>query len=95
MLMLCRVPPDDVTRDYLLTNEELVPARKPVFDRFAAAGGDPALLMPVLGVDRRYLDAGLDEMTGRFGGVEGYFAEGLGIDAAGQASLREAFVERA
>ena len=51
--------------------------------------------MPVLGVDRRYLDAGLDEMTGRFGSVEGYFAEGLGIDAAGQAALREAFVERA
>jgi protein-tyrosine phosphatase len=94
LLMLLGVPDELVMREYLLTNEELVPALGPVLDRFRAGGGDPALLMPVLGVDRRYLGAALDEMAARFGTIEGYFADGLGIGADGQAALRDALVER-
>ncbi len=94
LLMLLGVSDDDVRRDYLLTNVELLPALQPIFARFAAAGGDPDLLRPVLGVREEYLASALDEMRSRFGDVEGYFASGLGIDAARQAGLREAFVER-
>lgn len=93
LLMLLGVAEADVRRDYLLTNDELLPALKPVFDQFAAAGGEPDLLLPVLGVREEYLDTALDVMRCRFGGIEGYFADGLGIDATAQQALHAAFVE--
>jgi protein-tyrosine phosphatase len=82
-------------RDYLLTNEQLVAAMQPVFDRFQAAGGDPYLLMPVIGVQQEYLEASLDEMRRRYGSIEGYFADGLQLDAEVQRALQVAFVEPA
>ena len=33
-------------------------------------------------------------MRTRFGSIEGYFADGLGIDAEQQAELRDGLVER-
>lgn len=84
---------DDVAYDYELSNRDLLPAMKPVFEHFRAAGGDPHLLDPVLGVDPEYLQAALDEMKRRFGSIEGYFAQGLGIDEAGQQELRDALTE--
>lgn len=92
-LTLMGVARDDVYADYLLTNERLVPALKPLFDEFAAAGGDPDDLLPVLGVNRAYLDAAFDEMSTTYGSITGYFTEGLGIDAAAQERLRESFLQ--
>lgn len=92
LLTLLGVPQDAVYREYLLTNSQLVPALKPVFDGFAAAGGDPELLKPVLGVESVYLDTAFDEVRSRFGGIEAYFADGLGIDANGQQRLRELYL---
>jgi len=94
MLMLMGVSDDDVTAEYLLTNDQLLPALQPVFDRFASAGGDPELLRSVLGVEPGYLEAALDEMRGRYGTIAGYFTDGLGLDAEVQAALRDAFVDR-
>ena len=87
------VSDDDVMHDYLLTNEELMPVMQTVLDKFAAAGGDPELLLPVVGVEADYLDAALDEMRSKYGTVEDYFTRALGIDAAAQQSLRDALVE--
>jgi protein-tyrosine phosphatase len=87
------VSADDVAYDYELTNRDLLPALKPVFEHFRTAGGDPHLLDPVLGVDPEYLQAALDEMKQRFGSIEGYFAQGLGVDEAGQQELRDALNE--
>ena len=56
------VPTDDVYREYLLTNDQLIPALEPIFTAFAAAGGDPAVLRPVLGVDRAYLERAFSAM---------------------------------
>jgi len=92
-LLLLGVSEEDVLADYEFTNRDLLPALGPVFDRFAAAGGNPELLRPVLGVDARYLAAALDEMNTRFGSVEGYFSDGLGIDASGQDALRAALLD--
>ena len=63
---------------------------KPMFEHFRAAGGDPHLIEPVLGVDPDYLRSALDEMHQKFGSIEGHFSNGLGIDARGQQGLREA-----
>ena len=92
ILLLVGVPQDLVERDYLLSTTYLVPALQPVLDRFRSAGGDPALLLPVIGVEPAYLAVALEEMRARFGTVEGYFADGLGIDADGRRALRDALV---
>jgi protein-tyrosine phosphatase len=47
----------------------------------------------VIGVEREYLEAALDEMGQEFGTIDAYFAEGLGLDASAQSALRAAFVE--
>lgn len=92
-LLLLGVSEQDVLYDYELTNRDLLPALKPMFEHFRAAGGDPKLLEPVLGVEAEYLRAALDEMNTKFGSIEGYFADGLGIDADGQQRLRDELVE--
>lgn len=93
LLMLLGVPDADVMRDYLLTNQHLLPALAPVFDQFEAGGGNPEVLTSVLGVRREYLTAALVEVRSRFGTIEDYFADGLGIDADGQRALRDAFLQ--
>lgn len=93
LLSILGVPEELVMQEYLLTNEQLLPAVQPVFDRFAADGGDPELLRPVLGVQKEYLNSAFDEMRQRFGTIEGYFSQGLGLDQAKQDALRERFVE--
>ena len=79
-------------KEYLLTNTELLPAEKPLLDRFRALGGDPELLRPVVAVAPEYLEAALDEMRRQFGTIEGYFLEGLGIGGDVQRALREVFI---
>jgi protein-tyrosine phosphatase len=92
-LLLLGVSEEDVAYDYGLSNRDLLPALKPLSEHFRAAGGDPHLLDPVLGVDQAYLQTALDEMRQRFGSIEGYFAEGLGIDETGQEELRSTLTE--
>ena len=92
LLMLVGVSDDDVMEEYLLTNEQLVPQLGPVLGAFEAAGGDPDLLLPVVGVRPEYLNAALEEMRSRFGTIAGYFTDGLGMDAAAQDALRSALV---
>jgi len=93
LLMLLGVPDEAVRAEYLLTNDYLLPALQPVFALFGAAGGDPELLRPLLGVDPSYLDAAVDEMRARYGTVESYFADGLRLDAAAQEQLKALLLE--
>lgn len=79
-LLFLGVDEPDVFHDYLLTNQQLLPAQKPIFDQFASAGGDPAVLKPVLSVDRSYLETAIDLMQTRYGSIEGYMKEGLELD---------------
>lgn len=92
LLMLLGVSDDDVLADYLLTNDSLVPSLQPMIDKFASIGGDPELLRPVIGVQRSYLDAARAEMQDRYGDVEKYFADGLGLSTATIDALRSSLV---
>jgi protein-tyrosine phosphatase len=94
LLTLLGVSEEDVLADYMITNRDLLPALQPYFDRFAQAGGDPALLRPVLGVETAYLRTAFDELRSRFGTIERYFSEGLGIDDEAQGRLRALLVDR-
>jgi len=95
LLLLLGVPLDDVMDDFLLSSRYLLAAYQPVLDRFRELGGDPELLMPVIGVRRQYLEAALDEMRSRFGSIEDYFETGLGLDARVQAALAAALLTAA
>lgn len=92
LLLLLGVPEDDVMAEYLLTNEQLLPALSPMFTAFAEAGGDPAVLHPVLGVRAEYLRHALDLVQARHGSIEAYFAGPLGLDGGVRAALRERFL---
>ncbi|WP_129658658.1 tyrosine-protein phosphatase [Rothia halotolerans] len=95
LLLVLGVDHDDVVDDYLRTNRDLLPALRPLFDRFARAGGDPDLLVPALGVKEQYLETALDEARSRYGGVAGYFRDGLGLAEEELEALREVLVETA
>ncbi len=92
-LTLMGVPRDDVFREYLLTNDQLIPALEPIFAAFAQAGGDRKVLRPVLGVDRSYLERAFAAMEERYGSIESYFADGLGIDRDQQQRLRALYLD--
>ena len=92
LLTLLGVPEDQVYADYLRSNDYILPAYKSQIDRFVAAGGDPAIPQALLGVKTEYLRASFDEVKTRYGSIEGYFENGLGIDKAGQQRLRDRFL---
>ena len=92
LFLLCGVPEEHVWEEYLLTNSELLPAVQPWLDQFEAAGGDPALLMPIVGVQESYLGSALDEMRTTYGTVEAYVTDGLGLRAETVQALRERLV---
>jgi protein-tyrosine phosphatase len=88
LLLLLGVPREDVMAEYLLTNEQLLPALSHMFTAFADAGGDPEVLHPVLGVRAEYLDHALQLVEARHGSIEGYFAGALGLADHDRAALR-------
>lgn len=93
LLLLLGVPEQAVFDDYLLSNDYLLQGLEPVLERFAASGGDPQLLRPVLGVKAEYLSAALETVQREYGTIERYFADGLGLDDPTRQRLRETLLE--
>jgi protein-tyrosine phosphatase len=89
LLTLLGVPEDKVIEDYLRSNDYILTAYKKHINDFVAAGGDVEIPRAILGVKKEYLDAAFDEMQTRYGEIENYFSEGLGIDAAQQQAIRK------
>jgi len=79
-LLFLGVGEEDVFHDYLLTNQQLLPALQPLLDQFRSVGGDPNDLKQVLGVDRSYLATAIDLMKDRYGTIDGYMREALELD---------------
>jgi protein-tyrosine phosphatase len=92
LLTLLGVPHAAVVEDYMASNDYVLPLFEPLIDGFVAGGGERAILTTLFGVKGEFLDAAFDEMTRRFGTVEGYFTDGLGIDAPAQDALREIYL---
>jgi protein-tyrosine phosphatase len=79
--------------DYEYTNiamdiELRLPAIRARIEERLARTLDPAALRPMLGVDPDYLRAALDAIEARYGGVDAYLSEALGIGAAQRRHLR-------
>ncbi len=92
-LTLMDVPKDKVYEDYLRSNDYILPAYKKAIDGFVAAGGNPEIPPAILGVKKEYLDAAFDEMEKKYGSVEKYFSEGLGIGPAQQRAMRALYLK--
>ena len=92
ILTLLGVPKETVMDDYMRTNDYTLPQFKHAIDSFVAAGGDRDIPVAIFGVKAEYLEASFDEMQKRYGTIEKYFAQGLGIDAAGQKVIRDLFL---
>jgi len=94
LLTLLGVPKDGVYADFLRSNDYIIPAYKKVIDAFVAACGDPSIPQSILGVKKEYLDAAFDEMEKKYGSIERYFSEGLGIDVTQQNAIRNLYLGR-
>jgi protein-tyrosine phosphatase len=93
LFRLLGVPENEILEEYLLTNTELLPMVQPWMDQFAAGGGDPELLVPILGVQESYLEAASAQMEESFGTVEDYLTTGLGLSPAVLDALRKRLLE--
>ena len=94
LLLLLGVDEADVYADYLLTNVQLVGMTAPISDQFASIGGDPAVLAPVLGVQKEYLAAAIAEMKSKYGDIDTYFTEGLGLSPETVETLKTTYMEK-
>jgi protein-tyrosine phosphatase len=92
LLELLGVPRDIIMTDYLRSNLIILPKYQDAIAAFIAAGGEPDIPEAILGVWEAYLIASLAEMETQYGTIENYFAEGLGIDADGQQTLRAVYL---
>lgn len=93
LLMLLGVDDDAVMEDFMLSDELSLRGFRPLVDAFAAGGGNPDALRPILGVDPAYLQAGVDHLRHVHGTVEAWFADGLGLGADVQARIRARLLE--
>jgi len=89
--LLLDVPDDTVMAHYLESRGRLAPFVTRVLEELAAQGADPELFVPVFDVRPAYLEAAIDELRSGYGSVDAYLARGLGVDAAAQRALHEAF----
>ena len=93
MQLLAGAPSDEVTGDYLGSNEAMRHAYGPLLEQFAGSGGDADSLARILYVEPDYLDAGLACVDRTFGSLEGYVVAGLGLDTAEIDRLRDRLLQ--
>jgi len=94
LLTLLDVPKETVMKDYLRSNDYILPLYKEVIDGYVAGGGEPSIPQAIFGVKEEYLEASFDEMQTNYGTIENYFSEALGIDATMQKKLRDIYLKK-
>ena len=93
LLTLLGVSSDVVMKDFLKSNDYIIPMYRKQIDGFVAAGGDSIIPLAIFGVKQEYLNASIDEMHKNYGTIEKYFSEGLGIDKQKQEVIRNRFLK--
>ncbi|MET9318595.1 tyrosine-protein phosphatase [Streptomyces sp. NPDC003038] len=93
-IVLALLGADDETlmAEYLSVNPAVKQAFAPLIEGFTAAGGDPDIALALIGVFPSYLEAALGEVETRYGSMEKYVREGLGVDDETVAALRTRLV---
>ncbi|MFI8260293.1 MULTISPECIES: tyrosine-protein phosphatase [unclassified Streptomyces] len=80
-VVLALLGADDETlmAEYLSVNPAVKQAFAPMIEGFTVAGGNPDIALGLIGVFPEYLQAALDEVGTRYGSMEKYVREGLGV----------------
>ncbi|MFG2880541.1 tyrosine-protein phosphatase [Streptomyces sp. NPDC048337] len=93
-IILSLLGADDETLmdEYLSVNPAVKQAFAPMIEGFTAAGGDPDIALALIGVFPSYLEAALEEVETRYGSMEKYVREGLGISDETVEALRARLV---
>jgi protein-tyrosine phosphatase len=86
ILLALGVPEDDVMRDYMLTNERLQPKSE-------WRGLAPEVASVLYRVQPEFLHAAFEAVDQKFGGLEAYFRDGLGLREAQRARLEELYLQ--
>jgi protein-tyrosine phosphatase len=94
LLSILGVPRETIIKDFVRSNDYILPMNKKVIDDFVKAGGEPGIPPAIIGVKAEYLEASFKEVQRVYGSMERYFSEGLGIDAVKQKALRDLFLEK-
>ena len=87
ILLALGVSHEDVMRDYLLTNQRLKPKTE-------WKGLAPDVASVLYRVQPEFLDAAFEAVQQKYGGVESYLRDGLGVREAERARLKELYLER-
>ncbi|MDJ0382958.1 tyrosine-protein phosphatase [Streptomyces sp. G-G2] len=88
VLSLLGADDDTLMAEYLSVNPAVRKAFAPMIEGFTAAGGNPDIAIALIGVVPEYLGAALDEVAVRYGSMEKYVREGLGVPDDTVAALR-------
>ncbi|MBW5481020.1 tyrosine-protein phosphatase [Streptomyces bambusae] len=89
VLALLGADEETLTAEYLSVGPAVRQAFAPLIEGFAASGGDPEIALSLVGVFPDYLGAALDEVGVRFGSMEKYVREGLGVPDETVEALRD------
>lgn len=92
VLTLLGATPETVEAEYLSVNAAVREAFAPLVAGFTLQGGQPETALSVIGVVPGYLAAALDEVDARYGSMEKYVREGLGVTRTALQSIRERLV---
>jgi protein-tyrosine phosphatase len=96
VLLALGVPRETVMDDFLLSNHFLSARIEEGIARIQANTDgvlDPDVLAQVIGVSASSLEDAFAAMEARYGSVDGYIRDGLGIDEATRARLQQALLE--
>ncbi|MCJ1677663.1 tyrosine-protein phosphatase [Streptomyces sp. APSN-46.1] len=88
ILSLLGADDETLMAEYLSVNPAVRQAFAPMIEGFTAAGGDPELALALIGVFPSYLEAALEEVSTRYGSMEKYVREGLGVSDETVEALR-------
>jgi protein-tyrosine phosphatase len=94
LLLFLGVDHAEVMDDYLASARHVEPMLRRFAQEYATRGGDPALIHVVFATLPVYLETALDEVRRTYGDIEGYVADGLGIDPDTRAAIRDALLDR-
>jgi protein-tyrosine phosphatase len=89
VLALLGADEETTMAEYLAVNPGVRTAFAPLIEGFTAQGGDPELALSLVGVLPEYLEAALEEVATRYGTMERYVRDGLGVPDEAVTVLRE------
>ncbi|MEV6393852.1 tyrosine-protein phosphatase [Streptomyces sp. NPDC051907] len=95
LLTLLGAAPETVEAEYLSLNPGARGAFAPLVEGFTAEGGDPEIALALIGVVPEYLAAALDEVDARYGSMEKYVREGLGVPNPAVERIRARLIQEA